>query len=241
MNLPQRRNALSEQHLADLLDAFEEVAASDARGVLLAGAGPVFSSGHDFADMVDRDRDEMQRLLELCGRLMQRMQSVPQVVLARVHGPAYAAGCQLVASADLAVAAESATFATPGGSGGWFCHTPMVAVGRVVPRKRAVEMAFTGEPIDATTAADWGLVNRVVPDDQLDEACLDLLRRATGGSRASKAVGKQALYTQLAMSQGDAYDYATHVMASTSQHPDAQENMAAFIEKRPPRWTHRAG
>ena len=238
MALPNRRNALSEQHMRELIEAFEEVADSDVRGIVLAGAGPVFCSGHDFADMTDRGLAGMRQLLRTCTELMQTIQAVPQVVLARVHGLATAAGCQLVATADLAVAAESAGFATPGGKGGWFCHTPMVAVARAVPRKRAVEMAFTGDVIDADTAAAWGLVNRVVPDDRLDEACEELLDRATRGSRLSKAMGKQALYHQMGLSQDAAYAYATEVMAASSQTADAQENMAAFIEKRQPEWRH---
>lgn len=238
MALPERRNALSEQHMAELVEAFEEVGDTDLRGIILAGDGPVFSAGHDFADMVGRDLGEMRRLLGVCADLMLRMQSVPQVVLARVHGLATAAGCQLVASADLAVAAESAGFATPGGRGGWFCHTPLVAVARAVPRKRAIEMGFTGDVIDAATAERWGLVNRVVPDDELDEACLELLERATRGSRSSKALGKQALYHQLGLSQTDAYAYATEVMAASSQTADGREAMASFTEKRKPDWTH---
>lgn len=238
MALPERRNALSEQHMRELVEAFEEVADSDLRGVVLAGDGPVFSAGHDFADMAGRDLAAMRRLLQTCTELMHTMQSVPQVVLARVHGLATAAGCQLVASADLAVAAESAGFATPGGRGGWFCHTPLVAVGRAIPRKRALEMGLTGDVIDAATAAEWGLVNRVVPDDDLDDACLELLDRATRGSRSSKALGKQTLYHQLELSQADAYAHAVEVMAASSQTDDGAEAMASFIEKRTPNWTH---
>lgn len=238
MALPERRNALSEQHMRELLAAFREVGDSSVRGVVLAGRGPVFSAGHDFADMVDRDLTGMRRILAVCVELMTTMQAVPQVVLARVHGLATAAGCQLVATADLAVAAETAGFATPGGKGGWFCHTPMVAVGRAVGRKRALEMALTGDVVDARTAADWGLVNRVVPDDELDAACDELLDRATRGSRSSKAVGKTALYHQLGLSPHDAYAYALEVMAATGVSPDAKEGMASFVEKRPPTWTH---
>jgi enoyl-CoA hydratase/carnithine racemase len=237
MNLPERRNALSLAHLEELLDAFRRVGTSDARGVVLAAIGPVFSAGHDFADMAGADHAAMRHLLLTCTELMQTMQSIPQVVVARVHALATAAGCQLVASADLAVAAESAGFAAPGGKGGWFCTTPMVAIGRNVARKRALEMALTGDAIDAHTALAWGLVNQVVADDQLDAATFDLLGRATRGSAASKALGKQAFYAQIGLDQAQAYAYAVEVMAAASQTPDAREGVAAFLEKRPPRFS----
>jgi enoyl-CoA hydratase/carnithine racemase len=236
MNVPERRNALSVELMAGLLAAVREVGASDARGLLLAGEGPVFCAGHDFGDMVDAGLEEMRAMLALCTELMTTLQSIPQPVLARVHGLATAAGCQLVATADLAVASDEAAFALPGGRGGWFCHTPLVAVARAVPRKRALEMAFTGDPIDARTAAAWGLVNAVVPAAELDAACLDLLRRATRGSRSAKALGKQGFYAQIDLDQADAYAHAIEVMAASSQTPDARERMAAFLEKRAPRY-----
>jgi enoyl-CoA hydratase/carnithine racemase len=233
MNVPERRNALSVEHMRQLLAAVREVGASDARGLLLAAEGPVFCAGHDFGDMAEADLPAMRELLGLCTELLMAIQSIPQPVLARVHGLATAAGCQLVATADLAVASEEAGFAIPGGKGGWFCHTPLVAVARVLPRKRALEMAFTGDVIDARTAADWGLVNAVVPAAELDAACLELLRRATGGSRSSKALGKQGFYAQVDLDQPKAYAYAIELMAASSQTPDAREGMAAFLEKRP--------
>src|ERR1700750_2804246 len=183
MDIPQRRNALSIEHMGQLLAAVREVGASDARGLLLAGEGPVFCAGHDFADTVHADLAAMREMLQLCTELMTALQSIPQPVLARVHGLATAAGCQLVATADLACASEDAACAIPGGKGGWFCHTPLVAVARVLPRKRALEMALTGDVIDAHTAAAWGRVNAVAPADELDAACLELLGRATRGSR----------------------------------------------------------
>jgi enoyl-CoA hydratase/carnithine racemase len=234
MNRPERRNALSLDHLAELRDAFAEIGESDAHGVVFGGKGPVFSAGHDFADLAGADLDQARVLLETCTDLLDTMQAIPQPIVARVHGLATAAGCQLVATADLAVAAESAGFAAPGGKGGWFCHTPMVAIGRNVGRKRALELALTGDTIDAATAADWGLVNRVVPDDELDAATLDLLERATRGSAMSKGLGKQAFYRQIGLDQRDAYAYAIDVMANASQIPDAQEGMQAFLEKRVP-------
>src|SRR6202042_1794253 len=236
MNRPQRRNALSFEHMRELIAAFRAVADSDALGIVLAGNGPVFSAGHDFADVVDADLPAVRSLLQTCTELMTLMQQVPQPVVARVHGLATAAGCQLVASADLAVASEEAGFAAPGGKGGWFCHTPMVAVARNVGRKRAAELAMSGDVIDAPTALDWGLVNRVVPAAQLDSATADLLERVSRGSAESKGIGKQALYAQIDLDQPKAYAYAVEVMASTSQLPDAREWTRAFLEKRKPRW-----
>jgi enoyl-CoA hydratase/carnithine racemase len=238
MNRPQRRNALSAAHLHELTDAFTQAGGSDAAGIILAGNGPVFSAGHDFADVAGAGLAAVRRLLLDCTELMQLIETVPQPVVARVHGLATAAGCQLVASCDLAVAAEEAAFAAPGGKGGWFCHTPMVAIARNVGRKRAAELAFTGDTISARQALDWGLVNAVAPGDRLDEAVLDLLTRATRGSAASKGIGKTTLYAQSDLGQADAYNLAVEVMAATSQTPDAQEGMAAFLEKRPPRWAH---
>jgi enoyl-CoA hydratase/carnithine racemase len=236
MNRPKRRNALSADHLAELLTAFKATGSSDATGIVLAGAGPVFSAGHDFADVAARDLSGVRELLTLCTELMGTIQSVPQVVVARVHGLATAAGCQLVASCDLAVAAESAGFALPGGRGGWFCHTPAVPVARAIGRKRLVEMALTGDVVDARTAEQWGLVNQVVPDDELDGAVNRLLARATRGSRQSKAMGKQTLYAQLDRPEADAYAITLEAMAAASQTPAAKEGMAAFLEKRPAVW-----
>jgi len=234
MRRAQQRNSLSEAHLRELLDAFRSIAEGDARGVVLAAEGPVFSAGHDFNDMHGRDLDEMTRLLEVCGELMQLLQRIPQPVIAQIEGIATAAGCQLVASCDLAVAGESVHFQTPGGRGGWFCHTPGVALARAVSRKRAVEMLFTGDPIDAETALAWGLVNRVVPDADVPAETRALLRRATGGSRSAKAKGKDIFYRQVDLDVARAYDVATEVMADTSQWKSAQERINAFVEKRKP-------
>lgn len=236
MNRPHRRNALSEAHMRELIDGFTEAGGSDAAGIILAGAGPVFSAGHDFADVAKADLAAARRLLRTCTELMTLIQSVPQPVVARVHGLATAAGCQLVASCDLAVAAESAAFAAPGGKGGWFCHTPMVAIARNIGRKRAAELALTGDPISARQALDWGLINAVAPGAELDAAVLALLTRATRGSRESKGIGKTTLYAQLDLGQADAYRLAIEVMAATSQTDDAREGIAAFLEKRQPSW-----
>jgi enoyl-CoA hydratase/carnithine racemase len=233
---PEKRNALSFELMGELLDAFRGIGASKARGVLLQAEGPVFSAGHDFADMAGRDLAAMRGLLARCNELMAQVQAIPQPVIARVQGLATAAGCQLVATCDLAVAADDAAFATPGGKGGWFCTTPMVAVSRALGRKRALEMLLTGDAIDAGTAAEWGLVNRVVPAAELDAAARDLLRRATRGSALAKGIGKQAYYAQIDLDQPKAYSYALEVMAATSQTGDAQEQFKAFLEKRKPRF-----
>ena len=240
MNYPQRRNALSLKHMLELTGAFREVGESNALGAILAANGPVFSAGHDFADMVGQDLVAMRKLLKVCTTLMNTIQEIPQPVIARVQGLATAAGCQLVATCDLAVASTEAGFATPGGKGGWFCTTPMVAVSRNVGRKRALEMVLTGDVIDAQTAADWGLVNRVVPPERLVEESQSLLARATRGSFISKGIGKQAYYTQMELAQPQAYAYAQEVMASASQIPDAQEGMHAFLEKRKPRFDEKS-
>ena len=234
MNRPERRNALSLDHMQELVHAFRTVGAGKCRGVMLAANGPVFSAGHDFSDMAGRNLNDMRALLSTCTELMTTMQSIPQPVIARVHGLATAAGCQLVATCDLAVSSEKASFATPGGKGGWFCTTPMVAVSRAIGRKQALEMLMTGDPIDAKTAADWGLVNKVVPAERLDEETRSLLERATRGSVLSKGMGKQAFYAQIDLDQPKAYAYAVEVMAASALTEDAQEGMRAFLEKRQP-------
>ena len=239
LDWPEKRNALAADVMRELTEAFREVGKSDATGVILAANGPVFSAGHDFADMAGADLVFMRRLLDTCTRLMTVVQTVPQPVIARVHALATAAGCQLIASCDLAVAAEEAAFAIPGGKGGWFCTTPLVAVARNVGRKRALEMAFTGDAVDATTATEWGLLNRAVPAADLEAATDDLLRRATRGSALSKAIGKQAFYAQVDLDQHKAYAYAIEVMASASQTHDAQEGMQSFLQKRPPSFENR--
>jgi enoyl-CoA hydratase/carnithine racemase len=240
MNRPERRNALSEAHMRELIDALSSAgAAPDTRAVVLAAAGPVFSAGHDFADMAERDLDGMRRLLATCTELMLTVQRLPQPVVARVQGLATAAGCQLVASCDLAVASESAGFATPGGKGGWFCTTPMVAVARAIGRKRALEMIFTGDEIDARTALAWGLVNRVVPAERLVVETEALARAASRGSLASKATGKRAFYETIDLDLDEAYARACEVMATSAMTPDGREAILSFIEKRrgvyPPR------
>lgn len=234
LNRPEKRNTLSVELMAELTAAVAEAGASSARGVVLAANGPVFSAGHDFGDMHGADLAATRRVFRVCTEMMDTIQAIPQPVLAKVHALATAAGCQLVATCDLAVASDDAGFAIPGGKGGLFCHTPLVAVARNVGRKRALELALTGDVVDAATAADWGLINRVVPAAQLDEAAGDLIERATRGSAESKGMGKQAFYAQIDLPQADAYDHAIEVMAAAATTSDAQEGIAAFLEKRRP-------
>ena len=239
LNRPDKRNALALDVMIELTAVLREVGDSEALGVILAANGPVFSAGHNFADMVDTSLAEARRLFQVCTDMMDAVQGIPQPVIARVHALATAAGCQLVATCDLAIAAESAAFAIPGGKGGLFCHTPLVAVARNVGRKRALEMALTGDPVSATIAAQWGLINRVVADDQLDEAVNDLIRRATRGSVLSKALGKRGFYAQVDLDQSKAYAYAIEVMAAAATTADAQEGIAAFLGKRHPNFSER--
>lgn len=234
MNRPERRNALSEAHLRELLAAFATLGEDrGVRAVILAAAGPVFSAGHDFSDMTARDLNGMQTLLRVCADLMLAIQRAPVPVIAQVQGVATAAGCQLVATCDLAVAVEHATFATPGGKGGWFCTTPMIAVARAVSPKRALELLFTGDPIDASTALAWGLINQVVPAAQLEAATLALAQRASRGSASAKATGKAAFYATADLPLDDAYAHAVDVMAASALTEDGKEMMRSFVEKRP--------
>ena len=231
---PAKRNALSLDVLKELTAAFEEIAVSDAVGVVLAAEGPVFSAGHNFGEMAGTSRDDALELFTVCSNLMQLMHRIPQVVIARVHALATAAGCQLVATCDLAVAAESAGFAIPGGKGGLFCHTPLVAVARNLSPKRALEMAMTGDAISAATALEWGFVNAVVAADELDAAVNELMMRATRGSRESKAIGKRAYYDQIVLPEDQAYEFASAVMADAVVSDVAQEGINAFLAKRHP-------
>ena len=239
LTAPERRNPLSTSTLRELGAALDDAAATDALAVVLASTGSVWSTGHDLKEMAGLDEDGLRELFTTCTAVMRRIEQMPQPVVAKVHALATAAGCQLVASCDLAVAAASARFAAPGGKGGLFCHTPMVAIARNVGRKRALELALSGDEIDAATAADWGLVNRVVPDDELDAAVAELVARVTRGSRTSKALGKQTLYAQIDLPIEQAYDVAVDVMATNAATGDGAEGIRAFAEKRPPRWSDR--
>ncbi len=229
-----KRNALSLDVLLALTTAFDDIGRSDALGVILAAEGPVFSAGHNFGEMKGASEADALHLFTVCSELMQTMHSIPQPIVARVHALATAAGCQLVATCDLAVASESAGFAIPGGKGGLFCHTPLVAVARSLTPKRALEMAMTGDVISAQTALEWGFINDVVADGELQNATQSLLERACRGSRESKGIGKKAFYRQVSMNESDAYAFASAVMAEAVVSEVAQEGINAFLEKRPP-------
>jgi enoyl-CoA hydratase/carnithine racemase len=240
MNRPEKRNALSEAHMAELTTALREVGGdATIRAVILAANGPAFCAGHDLRELVGRDLAAYRRVFDRCVELMTAVQAIPQPVIAQVHAVATAAGCQLVASCDLALAGEAASFATPGVNIGLFCTTPMVALTRAVGRKRAMEMLLTGAAIDARTAADWGLVNRVVPDARLGEETRALAERIATASRVTVAIGKQAFYAQIDLDQPKAYAYAKEVMSMNALAADAQEGMCAFVEKRTPTWGDR--
>ena len=229
-----KRNALSLDVLLALTTAFDDIGRSDALGVILAAEGPVFSAGHNFGEMKGASEAVALHLFTVCSELMKTMHSIPQPIVARVHALATAAGCQLVATCDLAVASESAGFAIPGGKGGLFCHTPLVAVARSLTPKRALEMAMTGDVISAQTALEWGFINEVVADGELQNATQTLLERACRGSRESKGIGKKAYYQQIDMTANEAYAFASAVMAESVVSDVAQEGINAFLEKRPP-------
>lgn len=238
LNRPEKRNALSREMLLRLDEAFCALATDpDARVVVLAANGPVFCAGHDLGEMVGRREDEYRDLFEACTRVMLGIRRLPQPVIARVQGMATAAGCQLVAACDLAVAADSATFATPGVKIGLFCTTPMVPLVRAVPAKAAMEMLLTGRPIDAGRARELGLVNRVVPADRLDEAVKEYADAILASSPLVLRLGKQAFYDLHGLSEEDAYRGAVDVMTDNALRHDAQEGIAAFLQKRTPEWS----
>ena len=240
LNRPQRRNALSLELMQELIDCLHTVGERrDLRVVILAAEGTVFSSGHDLSEMVGCEISEYRRVFNVCTELMTKLQSIPQPVIAEVQGVAIAAGCQLVASCDLVIAAEQAQFGTPGVKIGLFCTTPMVALTRAIGRKRALEMLLTGELISAQTAADWGLVNHVVSVDELRTETRRLANRIARASDLVVAIGKQAFYAQIDLDQPKAYAYAKEVMTMNALTQDAQEGISGFLEKRTPSWSGR--
>ena len=237
LNRPEKRNALSLELMEEMIAALREVSARrETRAIVIEGAGPAFSAGHDLSEMTGRDREFLAQLFDRCSVMMETLHEVPQPVIAKVHGIATAAGCQLVAACDLAVAAEGTRFATPGVKIGLFCSTPMVPVSRAVGRKRAMHMLLTGEPIDAATAVEWGLVNRVVPHEELEPAVLELVDAIGRSSAYTVATGKQAFYSQIDRTEDEAYEHCELVMTENALAHDAQEGMTAFLEKRPPVW-----
>ncbi len=237
MNRPEKRNALSLQMMRELDEALALLGEErETRVIVLRGEGPAFSAGHDLRELVDRDVETYRKIFEACVALMARIASVPQPVIAEVARVATAAGCQLVAACDLAVASSEATFATPGVRIGLFCSTPMVALTRNVGRKRAMEMLLTGDPIDAGTALAWGLVNRVVAPERLHDEVLAMARKIASSSASIVGIGKAAFYAQIDLDQAAAYDYTKEVMTANALASDAHEGITAFLEKRPPRW-----
>jgi enoyl-CoA hydratase/carnithine racemase len=237
LNRPDRRNALSLELLNDLHAALRSIGDDpNLAAVVIEGAGPVFSAGHDLEEMIDRKTSFYSELFERCTEVMMGIQALPQPVIAKVHGVATAAGCQLVAACDLAVAGFNSRFATPGVHIGLFCSTPMVPISRAIGRKRALQMLLTGEQIDAAAALEWGLVNRVVPEPDLESAVQQLVAQIARSSREVIAIGKEAFYAQVDASQSDAYAITVPVMSANAAHWDAQEGMTAFLEKRNPKW-----
>ena len=237
LNRPEKRNALSLAVMRELIAAFERIGGDRSlKAVILRGIGPAFSSGHDLREMLDRSVAEYRLTFDVCVSLMEKIQSIPQPVIAEIAGIATAAGCQLVATCDLAVASEEARFATPGVKIGLFCTTPMVALTRAIGRKRAMEMLLTGEPIDARTAAQWGLINRVVPAHELAAVTAALAASIASSAGFVVGLGQAAFYAQIDLDQAKAYAYAKEVMSMNALAEDAHEGIGAFVGKRQPEW-----
>ena len=237
---PEKRNALSLELMQELTAALREVSTlPGTRAIVIDGAGPAFSAGHDLSEMIGRDEAFLDELFSACTVMMETIHALPQPVIAKVHGIATAAGCQLVAACDLAVAAEGTRFGTPGVKIGLFCSTPMVPVSRAIGRKRAMQMLLTGEPIDARTGLEWGLINQVVPVDELDAAVERLVDAIARSSSYTVALGKQAFYDQVDRAEDDAYARTKAVMTENALAADAQEGMSAFLQKRAPHWVGR--
>jgi enoyl-CoA hydratase/carnithine racemase len=237
MSWPEKRNALSIRMMEEITAGLKELDNSPGVGAIILGAeGNVFSAGHYLPEMIDKDLGHQRRVFSVCVEMMETVQRIDKPVVAEVPGVATAAGCQLVATCDLAVASDDARFATPGVRIGLFCSTPMVAVSRVVGRKRAMEMLLTGDLVDARTAMEWGLLNRVVPKATLREETEQLAGKVAEASSFVVALGKRAFYSQLDLDQARAYDYTKEVMSMNAMARDAQEGMTAFLEKRKPCW-----
>jgi enoyl-CoA hydratase/carnithine racemase len=240
LNRPDKRNALSFDLMEELTTTLKRLGREPAvRAIVIEANGPAFSAGHDLGEMIDRDLQYFQRLFDSCTELMETIHRVPQPVIAKVDGIATAAGCQLVAACDLAVASEDARFATPGVKIGLFCSTPMVPLSRAIGRKRALEMLLSGRPVDAATAMEWGLVNRVVPAGALEAEVASLVEDIARSSPFTVGLGKETFYAQVELDERRAYDLTKAVMAMNAGADDAQEGMCAFLEKRPPEWKGR--
>lgn len=240
MNRPKKRNALSLDHMRELIGCFKSIGeGGEVRAVILAGEGPAFCAGHDLSEMIGRDPASYRRIFDVCCELMETVQAIPQPVIARVHGVATAAGCQLAATCDLVVASEEARFATPGVRIGLFCSTPMVALSRAVGQKKSMEMLLTGDFVSAEEALAYGLVNRVVSLEDLDTEVRTLAEKISAASPLVVGIGKQAFYRQLDMPTEQAYAYTREVMSFNATFADAQEGMSAFLEKREPEWKGR--
>jgi enoyl-CoA hydratase/carnithine racemase len=242
LNRPEKRNALSLELMNDMLAKLDAVAQNEhIRVVVIRGSGSMFSAGHDIKEMAGKEKDlhHFRRIFATCNRMMQHLHNLPQPVIAQVHGIATAAGCQLVAACDLAIAEEGARFATPGVKIGLFCTTPMVPLVRVVGRRRAMDMLLTGRFVSAAEAERYGLVNRVVPADHLVEATRKWALELAQFSRFTLALGKQAFYEQVDLDERSAYDHAKEIIAMNCLADDAQEGMSAFLEKRSPKFQGR--
>lgn len=237
LNCPEKRNALSTEMMNTLMATLERIADDrSAHVVLLRAAGPVFSSGHDLNELRGQEREDYQAIFDLCSELMEALRLLPQPTVAEVGGLATAAGCQLVATCDMAIASENATFCTPGMKGGFFCTTPGVALARAVGTKKAIEMLLTAKTISAEEAERAGLVNQVVPADALASTAHALAAQIAGGSAKTATMGKAAFYRQIEMNRRDAYAYASRVMVANLMTPDAQEGVESFFSKRPPKF-----
>ena len=240
LNRPEKRNALGMETMLEVIAALKELGGDpDVRVIVIRGEGPVFSAGHDLREMIGRDAAAYQETVDVCTTMMELIHRTPQPVIARVHGIATAAGCQLVAACDLAIASSDARFATPGVKIGLFCSTPMVPISRAVGRKRALQMLLTGDFVDAATAADWGLINDVVAPEELDAAVDALVEKIAQFSPLTIAIGKDAFWTQVELDEHRAYDIGRTTMVKNAVTHDAQEGMSAFVEKREPRWAGR--
>lgn len=240
LNRPEKRNALSLELMEELIARLHQLGENpDVRVIVVDALGPAFSAGHDLGEMIGRDVSFYRRLFDVCTQLMESIHRLPQPVIAKVEGMATAAGCQLVAACDLAVAAGSARFATPGVKIGLFCSTPMVPLSRAIGRKRALEMLLTGQPITADTALAWGLVNRVVPAEALEDELGAIIDAVVASSPLIVGLGKEAFYAQVELDEHRAYDLTKAVMTMNAHAADAQEGMCAFLEKRPARWRRR--